>query len=380
MYKRWIGLIFALTVLFCGCSGKEEDGGFYRESETETVSEGNDLKDIAEDSAESGIGDAAQEKGTADMTEDGPETGTEDAGEEGISGSRVEEDPTGNRTESAAGNVSGGMDQEESDIFARLPSQFYFGSGVGAWGVELTIAPDGTFVGHYEDTDLSGSTEEGYTAEVYLSDFSGRFAEPVQLDEHIYATSVENLVREWDGEDEIIDEILYHYVEPHGLSEQAEILIYTPGTPIEDVAEEFMAWSSIYSEERKALPEGYYGIYNVTDGYGFFATETDCFWDHEYTGSTEKVEVMLRPSYYTSYLSIGEGTQGMHFFFMWDEDGQTDFWVHEDTITAGYQMHLDFNEDRSKVTLTLTSDLGISLVKYGGTKEGVLTVELERSK
>ncbi len=372
MYKRWMGLFVMLTVLLCGCSEKEEGGEFSRESAAETATEESTLENTSGGTSENGGVDEIQENGTVDITEDVSETDTE---EESIPESRAGEAPAGNMAESMAGNAPEDTpedtDQEESGIFARLPSPFYFGSGIGAWGTDLTVAPDGTFVGHYEDADTSG---------IELSDFSGRFAEAVQIDEHIYATSVESLVLEWDGEDEIIDGILYRYVEPRGLSESAEILIYTPGTPIEDVAEEFMTWSSIYSEERKALPESYYGIYNVTDGYGFFATETDCFWNHEYTGSTEKAEVMLRPSYYTSYLSVGEGTRGMHFFFMWDEDGQTDFWVHEDTITAGYQMHLDFNEDRTKVTLTLTSDLGISLVKYGGTKEGVLTVELERMK
>lgn len=386
MYKRWIGIFFVLTILLCGCSGKAEDGENARECETETVPGKGALEDTDEGISESGDADGNRENGTADMTGDMPETDTEEMKGERISESGAEDNPLENVPDDPSGNMpgntAGDVAQDTSGIFARLPSQFYCGSSAGAWGeeIDLMVNSNGSFLGHYTDAESLHSDEGGYNMIVRQSDFSGWFAEPVQLDAHIYTTSVERLMLEWDGEDEIINDILYHYVEPCGLSESAEILIYTPGTPIEDVAEEIVRISSLDQEGREVLPEGYYGIYNATDGYGFWAIHNDCLWNYEYTGSTGKAEVRLSPSVWSSYLSINTELSGMYFWFDWDEDDQTDFWVHEDSITAGYQMHLDFNEDRSKVTLTLTSDLGISLVKYGGTKEGVLTVELKRTK
>lgn len=382
MYKRWIGLFVMLTVLLCGCSEKAEDGGNALDSETETMPGDGALEDTDEGISGSGDADGTRENGTADMTGDMPEAGTEDMQEESIPESGAENNPAKTVPDNSAGDTPEDMAREGDGIFARLPFQFYCGSSAGAWGetIDLMVNSNGSFLGHYTDAESLDSDEDGYSMIVRQSDFSGWFAQPVQLDAHIYATSVERLMLEWDGEDEIINDILYHYVEPCGLSESAEILIYTPGTPIEDVAEEIVRISSLDQERREVLPEGCYGIYNATDGYGFWAIHNDCLWNYEYTGSTGKAEVRLRPSVWSSHLSINTELSGMYFWFDWDEDDQTDFWVHEDSITAGYQMHLDFNEDRSKVTLTLTSDLGISLVKYGGTKEGVLTVELKRTK
>ena len=55
--------------------------------------------------------------------------------------------------------------------------EFYFSSGAGAWYTVLYIHEDGSFDGHYEDTNL-GDMGDNYNGTIYYSDFTGQFTEP----------------------------------------------------------------------------------------------------------------------------------------------------------------------------------------------------------
>ena len=66
-------------------------------------------------------------------------------------------------------------DAEVRDLLETLPESFIFTSGVGGWGTDLTIAPDGTFTGSYHDSEMGAIGDENPNGEVYVCAFSGAF-------------------------------------------------------------------------------------------------------------------------------------------------------------------------------------------------------------
>ncbi len=74
-------------------------------------------------------------------------------------------------------------------------TEFSFASGVGAWATSLTVYSDGTFEGIYNDTDAVGSDLEGRERKgVHLHcEFTGKFSDPVRVDEFTYSTKIESL-------------------------------------------------------------------------------------------------------------------------------------------------------------------------------------------
>ena len=120
---------------------------------------------------------------------------------------------------------------------------FYFSSGVGAWGTELSIHEDGSFEGSFHDTDM-GSTGEGYPhGTVYMSNFSGQLGDPEKVNEYTYSASILDMeLEKEDGTSEIIDNIRYVYSEPYGLEGTDYVLFYLPGAPLSELPQEFLSW------------------------------------------------------------------------------------------------------------------------------------------
>ena len=157
--------------------------------------------------------------------------------------------------------------EEEVSVFAQLPESFFFSSGAGGWWTELYVERDGTFYGQYHDSEM-GSTGEGYPhGTCYICDFNGKFAEPVQVSEYVYSTSIENLDFEEEGKEYIEDEIKYITSIPYGLDNAGEILIYFQGTPRAEIAEGFISWMPGCEMTTETLE--CYGIYNVNEETGF---------------------------------------------------------------------------------------------------------------
>ena len=158
-------------------------------------------------------------------------------------------------------------EEEEVSVFAQLPESFFFSSGAGGWWTELYVQSDGTFYGQYHDSEM-GSTGEGYPhGTCYICDFDGKFAEPVQVSEYVYATSIESINYEEEGKEYIEDEIKYITSIPYGLDNAGEILIYLQGTPRAEIAEGFISWMPGCEMTTETLD--CYGIYNVKEETGF---------------------------------------------------------------------------------------------------------------
>lgn len=174
-------------------------------------------------------------------------------------------------------NTEGEKQELEKDFsFAEFKNlNFTFLSGAGGWSTEMAIAEDGTFEGVYYDSDMGSNADSYPNGTKYYCSFHGKFAEPVQKEEYIYATTIESISYDNPaGTEEIKDGIRYIYSEAYGLNNPAEIVIYLPGMPIEELPEGYLSWvrsnwfmDSEFTKTETKLP--FYGLYNVSEEQGF---------------------------------------------------------------------------------------------------------------
>ena len=133
----------------------------------------------------------------------------------------------------------------EADFtFADLKNcRFVYASGAGSWGTVLTIRPDGSLSGSFDDTDWEEG-EDGSTQPVcYRSDFTGQLAQPVRVNDYTYSVHIDRMDYAQEvGTDEYADGFHYYYTEPRGLEDTAELLIYLPGAPTAELPGEFLDW------------------------------------------------------------------------------------------------------------------------------------------
>lgn len=162
-----------------------------------------------------------------------------------------------------------------------MPPYFTFASGVGAWGTELSLAPDGSFTGLFSDSDMGDTGEDYPNGTVYHCSFSGQFKDIRQENEYTYSMNLSELVLE-EEEDRIrIDKeagIRYISSIPYGVSRPGSAYrLYLPTAPVSELSEDFLSWWPLrYDQEeenRKVLT--CWGLLNVEEGLGFFFYDDD---------------------------------------------------------------------------------------------------------
>lgn len=164
-------------------------------------------------------------------------------------------------TPAANAEMSSSPATASPSLFETLPECFQFSSGAGAWRTELRIASDGSFTGAYTDTNAGGEDPEQY-----YCNFSGKFSEPVQVDEFTWSVQVESLeVEDTETTSVKADGLNRIASTPYGLENAKEVLIYLPGAAVEDLPESFRNWT--HAPETGTL--GFYGLYNVEEALGF---------------------------------------------------------------------------------------------------------------
>lgn len=151
--------------------------------------------------------------------------------------------------------------------------EFWFTSGHGGWATIITINEDGSFFGEFFDGDL-GVTGEGYpNGTMYQSNFTGRFTEPVKVNDYTYSMQISemNYVEEL-GKEEIIDGMLYCYTDAYGMEGSEEFLIYLPGAPLSELPEEFRSWVDYHDLSNTTETElPFYALNNEPEQYGFYS-------------------------------------------------------------------------------------------------------------
>lgn len=187
---------------------------------------------------------------------------------------QVEEEPV---TEEASGS------EEEKAVFEELSHwAFDFSSGAGGWGTSFTVEPDGSFSGEYHDSEM-GDTGDGYeNGSVYLASFSGQFEGCREMADGSYEIGIKELNYEnTPGTEEIEDNIRYEYAEAYGFSGTDSLIVYLPGTPTDELPEEYMSWitplyfgayigDEYYQDIPPELP--FCGLYNEPEELGMFSS------------------------------------------------------------------------------------------------------------
>ena len=184
----------------------------------------------------------------------------------------------------AAGTPATGTPAPE--IFSEIPPRYWLGGDVGLWYSELIINSDGTFTGHYQDTN-AGEFGDSYSGTVYYSDYTGAFTNPMKLDDHTYSFEVGPIVFSGtDGEAEIrmsegeefvtsdgVAPIRYVFTDRATLVEGETVYLYTPGAKLSELPDGFkhyVQYSDSFSDDGKTL--SIFGLYDAEYKYGYAGT------------------------------------------------------------------------------------------------------------
>lgn len=260
---RSLWLMMGLTVLISSGCGAGEGG---RNQGTEAGAKAEVMETGAAGEEESRIGTIKIE---TDETGD-DETGDGEAWNDGAGSG-----------EAGAGVLGSGESEESKESgrqsktsfrFADVEGrEFYFSSGAGGWYEVLYIHGDGTFSGHFQDSDM-GETGDGYpNGTLYYSEYTGSFTEPRQLDETTWTFQIDSIqYANQAGTEEVKDGTCYVYTDSYGLGEAKDLKLYLPGADIAGLPEEYRKWVGYYDPEKleeTKLP--FYGLYNVNNQTGF---------------------------------------------------------------------------------------------------------------
>ena len=177
---------------------------------------------------------------------------------------------------SVGGSAQSTKTEQDNPLTDAGVLNFVFSSGAGGWSTQLTLQPDGTFTGRYEDMDLGDVGEENPNGTVYVCDFSGSFSQPGKVDDYFWTMELEYLSTQQEPGEVTYDEgIRYVSAQPNGLEQAREVWLYLPGAETKDLPEEFLSWTtSAFSEEvPEQLP--FYGLYSVSDQSGFVGYQAE---------------------------------------------------------------------------------------------------------
>ena len=168
-----------------------------------------------------------------------------------------------------------------SDLLRSVPDEFFFSSGAGAWGTEITLLDDGSFTGSFHDSNMGEDTEHYPGGVVYICEFSGHFSQFEQVDACTWRMYLDTLAYEYtDGEDWVSAEGI-HYIpsEAYGIEDGEWFTLYLPGHDTRSLPEDFMMWARTYMNVRgnEAVPAQLtiYGLFNENNGNTFCAFPED---------------------------------------------------------------------------------------------------------
>lgn len=235
--KKYGFLVFLLMAVLAGCGKKHEP------------------VTITQASA------AQQPKEPVNLQTSGYETETLQPETSLAESSDAASEPSTEAEDSKAGNFS----------FADVAGmEFYFSSGAGGWYEVLHIKADGTFTGHFQDSDM-GDTGENYpNGTLYYSDYNGSFTTPEKVNDNTYRFRIAQINYPYSTGEEIIDGTRYRYSTTYGLDEAEDLYMYLPGTKLDTLPQEFLRWVGYTNPASISGKElTFYGLYNENSQNGF---------------------------------------------------------------------------------------------------------------
>lgn len=147
----------------------------------------------------------------------------------------TEDEPADDSADDSAEEDSGTEDDVSSVTLPDLPT-LNFSSGMGVWYTSLTLNSDGTFTGHYSDSDMGDRTE-------YISDFSGFFTDIQQESQYVYIMQLGSYDTEKEPDTEETDgDTIYKYVEPYGIEGGVTFRLILSGGDVSAEGEDVLRW------------------------------------------------------------------------------------------------------------------------------------------
>ncbi|MBQ9826972.1 MAG: zinc ribbon domain-containing protein [Firmicutes bacterium] len=174
-----------------------------------------------------------------------------------------------------AGDIEDGA--KVPDLFAKVPKEYIFTSGVGGWGTVITINEDGSFSGSYEDHNY-GESGDGYDGTQYVCEFTGKFTDPVQINAFTYAFKLTDLQYTTGpaGESRIVNDPSGYRMrvvssEAYGISGGDVFYLFAKGAPVSRLPKQFMDWMYMpLISKRSDIYLSGFGLYNLEQQCGFY--------------------------------------------------------------------------------------------------------------
>lgn len=147
------------------------------------------------------------------------------------------------------------VEQVTSISFEDLSTrQFYFSSGVGAWGEEFVIEKDGYFTGKYHDSNMGETGEDYPEGTFYSCSYSGHFTDITKVGEYTYEMKLTDIsYKEEPGTEEILDGIKYVTTDAYFMAAGDTFRIYLPGMPLGEMSEDLYLWVRDYNQSESEL-------------------------------------------------------------------------------------------------------------------------------
>lgn len=158
--------------------------------------------------------------------------------------------------------------------FPEAPVELLFASGAGGWGNLLILQPDGSFTGNYSDSEMRLDGPDYPNGTYYVSVFEGTFADIQQISDYSWSMKLEALSTEKKPEETWIEgDVRYIASESYGVAGGEEFILYSPGTPADELPGECRSWwpdEFLWRNGEQEQLEGW-ALCNLNTGEAFFS-------------------------------------------------------------------------------------------------------------
>ena len=167
--------------------------------------------------------------------------------------------------------------ETDETFFTQLEGlEWSFSSGAGAWSTDMRIRSDGSFSGEYHDSEMGESGKDYPYGTIYCCSFSGRLRLQEKVGENSWKVRIEELKPDESQEAEVIEEgIRFVAAVPYGLSEGDEMILFCPGTPLEELTEDMLMWAHQLGQENVTGELQNWFLYSEKNESGFVGERFD---------------------------------------------------------------------------------------------------------
>ena len=120
---------------------------------------------------------------------------------------------------------------------------YWFWTGHGGWYEKFCIEKDGSFFGIFLDTNMGENAPEYEYGTQYNSIYFGQLDNITKIDDYTYAVELKHINYDYEIDSQmIVDKVLNIYTESYFWSDAKILMIYLPGTPINELPDWAYGW------------------------------------------------------------------------------------------------------------------------------------------